>query len=136
MRLSVMLPLQGAAVLALSGMLAACTVAVDEGPGYRPPPRPEHRYCTREYEPVCASRGRDRKTFSNGCEAERSGYRIVGRGECRRHDDVGSRPPPRACTMEYAPVCGSKRGRLRTFSNACTARASDYRVIGRGPCRG
>ena len=135
MKLSVMLSLQGAAVIALSGVLAACTVAVDEGPGYRPPPRPEQRYCTREYEPVCASRGRDRKTFSNACVAKRSGYRIVSRGECRRHDDGGGRPS-RACTMEYAPVCGRRGRDFRTFSNSCTARASDYHVIGEGPCRG
>ena len=135
MKLTLTLSLQGAAMLILSGLLSACTVAVDEGPGYRPPPRPEPRYCTREYEPVCARRGHDRQTFPNGCMAERAGYRIVGRGECRRHDDEGGRPS-RACTMEYAPVCGRRGRDFRTFSNACTARASDYRVIGEGSCRG
>lgn len=139
MRLSAILPLQGVAVLFLSGLLGSCTVAVEEGgPGYHRPPPPEQRYCTREYEPVCARRGRDRQSFSNGCLAERAGYRIVSRGTCRGEFDRPDRPGrrPTVCTREYAPVCGQKRGRFRTFGNACEARAADYRVVSRGSCRG
>ncbi|WP_425437256.1 hypothetical protein [Novosphingobium guangzhouense] len=42
---------------------------------------------------------------------------------------------PAMCTREYAPVCGEKRERRQTFSNACMARADGYRVIGQGECR-
>lgn len=122
---------QGFTILFLSGLLAACTVVVDDGPGPRPrPPRPEPEFCTREYEPVCARRGGDRQTFANACLAERSGYRIVRDGPCRD----GGGEEPTFCTREYAPVCARRHGELRTFPNACEARAADYRVVDNGPC--
>ena len=52
------------------------------------------------------------------------------------------RPPrprpekPIACTQEYAPVCAAKGRQRKTFSNACMARAEQYRVISDGVCRG
>lgn len=57
--------------------------------------------------------------------------------------DVGpsySRPPPppprpAMCTMEYAPVCGQRSGRVQTFANACQARAASFSIINRGQCR-
>jgi len=47
------------------------------------------------------------------------------------------RPPanPQICTMEYAPVCGQRGPSVRTFSNACQARAANFTVINRGQCR-
>jgi hypothetical protein len=47
------------------------------------------------------------------------------------------RPVPRpgvACTFEYAPVCGRRGDRERTFSNACLARVEGFRVVHRGRC--
>jgi len=44
-------------------------------------------------------------------------------------------PRPQACTFEHAPVCGQRGDRLRTFSNACLARAEGFRVVNRGQCR-
>lgn len=38
--------------------------------------------CTREYRPVCASNGKIWKSFSNGCMAEASGYRVKKPGNC------------------------------------------------------
>ncbi|MEK1892834.1 MAG: Kazal-type serine protease inhibitor domain-containing protein [Rhizobium sp.] len=57
--------------------------------------------------------------------------------------DVGpsySRPPPppprpAMCTMEYAPVCGQRSGRVQTFTNACQARTAGFAIINRGQCR-
>ncbi len=43
------------------------------------------------------------------------------------------RPP--MCTMEYAPVCGERGNRTRTFSNSCQARADGFNVVHRGECR-
>lgn len=150
--------LAGAAVLLSSGLLTAC-VAVEEGPGYRPPPprpRPPAQACTMEYRPVCGVRGSDSRTFGNSCQARAEGYRISHQGECRSSggpgwggrpggdrpgwDRPGSRPdrpdrPSRACTREYAPVCASSRGQLRTFPNACEARAAEWRVVRSGSCR-
>lgn len=62
---------------------------------------------------------------------------------CTVEVDPGpSRPPTRPwppqqqmCTMEYAPVCGERGGRLQTFGNACQARNSGFMIVGRGECR-
>lgn len=131
----------GLAVMAT--ILAACTVVVEDGPDRRPPSRPDGPgICTREYAPVCGQRGDDRRTFGNACMARADGYRIVGQGECRRGgggDGGGGgwgRPPQQACTMDYRPVCGERRGDRQTFSNACVAEAEGYRVVREGECRG
>ncbi len=47
------------------------------------PGRPGAGACTREFMPVCAQRGNDRRTFPNRCEANRAGYRIMSSGQCR-----------------------------------------------------
>ncbi len=113
-------------------VLSACTVVVeDEGP--RPGPGPGPGYCTREYEPVCARRYGERRTFANSCLADRAGYRIVRRGECRSEGGGGG-DEPRFCTREYRPVCAQRRGNYRTFGNACEADAAGWRVVGNGEC--
>ena len=67
-----------AIALALTTLiLASCVVEVEEVPPTRP------GICTREYAPVCATRGTREKTFGNACEARQSGWNIIGRGECR-----------------------------------------------------
>lgn len=125
-------------LFALAGLvvLTSCVV-VDDGPG-RPYPGPlepeEPRFCTREYEPVCARADGDRRTFGNACEARRAGYRIIRDGECRRRDDDDSGEEPRFCTREYAPVCARRGGHERTFGNACEAEAANYRIVAPGEC--
>jgi len=128
-----MMSLQAAVVLMVGGLLAACTVVVDEGPDYRPLPPERPRVCTAEYVPVCARRGRERQSFSNGCMAERAGYRVVREGLCRGEFEGGD-DGRTFCTREYAPVCARRRGDVRTFPNACEARSARWRVIGDGPC--
>lgn len=123
-------------LLALSGLavLSACVVVEDPGPRPRPiPPDDGPRYCTREYDPVCAVDSGERRTFGNACEARLAGYRIVSGGECRRREP---RPDPRPgfCTREYAPVCARRGGEIRTFGNACEADAARFRVVSPGPC--
>ncbi|MGI6856037.1 Kazal-type serine protease inhibitor domain-containing protein [Mesorhizobium sp. 1B3] len=52
--------------------------------------------------------------------------------------EVDQRPVPsrpQACTFEHAPVCAQRGGQQRTFSNACLARSSGFRVLHRGQCR-
>lgn len=43
---------------------------------------------------------------------------------------------PKVCTKEYAPVCGAKGYKRKTFSNACMAQAKGYSVIKEGKCLG
>lgn len=129
MKLSPMRLAQGAALVVTAlTVLQACTVVVDEpGPG----PGPGPQFCTREYDPVCARRDGERRTFSNRCVAEQAGWRVTRRGECRDDGDGGSQ---QACTMEYRPVCAQRRGNLRTFSNRCSAEAEGWRVVDQGSC--
>jgi hypothetical protein len=110
-------------------MLSACTVAVDEGP------EPGPQFCTREYNPVCARRGGERRTFSNSCLADRAGYDVIRQGECRSDGGGGGNDGPRACTREYNPVCARRGGERRTFSNSCVADQAGYDVIRQGECR-
>lgn len=51
-------------------------------------------------------------------------------------EDSGPRPirPQPMCTMEYDPVCGQRAGQRETFANACQARSSGFRIVGRGEC--
>ena len=126
------------AILTLAA-LAGCGVV--EGPV-----EPDPQYCTREYAPVCARRGDDRRTFPNECEAERSGYYVIRDGECRRgrpeypDEPRPPRPPrperPQACPMIYAPVCARRGNDRQTFDSACHADAAGYDVIRNGECGG
>lgn len=122
-------------LIALALLVGSCTVVVDEGPRPAPPrPRPP-AMCTMEYAPVCAARGPNRQTFANSCRADVAGYRILHRGQCRGDSQWGGGSPrPVACTREYRPVCARRGSTIRTFSNACEARAADFRIIGNGRC--
>lgn len=42
---------------------------------------------------------------------------------------------PQMCTIEYAPVCGVRNNRQRSFGNSCQARAEGYRIVNNGQCR-
>jgi hypothetical protein len=123
--------------------LAACTVTVDEGNPPRPGPRPE--ICPRIYQPVCATRFKERSTFPNACVADSRGYDILYRGECRRRPPISEPdfpPAPRpfpddtgvVCPSFTAPVCARRGGILRTFQNACIAQGSGFSVVDDGPC--
>lgn len=126
------------AILTLA-VLAGCVVV--EGPV-----EPDPQYCTREYAPICARRGDDRRTFPNECEAERAGYYVIRDGECRRDrpeypdEPRPPRPPrpdrPQACPMIYAPVCARRGNDRQTFDSACHADAAGYDVIRSGECGG
>jgi hypothetical protein len=122
------------AIIALA-VLAGCVVV--DGP-VAPDPGPQ--FCTREYAPVCARSGSDRRTFSNECEADRAGYRIIRDGECRRDRPDDPRPPrpdrPQMCPEMYAPVCARRGNDRQTFTSACHASAAGYDVIRNGECRG
>jgi Kazal-type serine protease inhibitor domain len=118
------------AALCVAMMAAACTVAVDDNPLPRPGPQPQ--ICTREYVPVCAARNGERRTFSNECIAETSGFRVISDGECRR----GPPSRPIGCPEDvYAPVCAARPGERQTFDNSCEAEAKGYQVIQNGQCR-
>jgi hypothetical protein len=89
--------------------------------------------CTLEHAPVCARQGSRERSFSNACNAQAAGFRVVHRGEC-----LMSSPPgvgrPVACTREFAPVCAVRGSAVRTFDNGCLARASGFRTIRAGSC--
>lgn len=43
-------------------------------------------------------------------------------------------PGPVTCTAQYDPVCARRGNDRQTFSNACVAESSGYRVVRRGEC--
>ncbi|MDM9628820.1 Kazal-type serine protease inhibitor [Rhizobium sp. S152] len=155
MRLTELLQPKKLALIVLIPMLSACTVDADPGYSRPPPPRPspsQPQMCTMEYAPVCGERGGRTQTFGNACQARNSGFRIVGRGECRRQPPITPpRPepprPPRPerpepptrpggiCTREYRPVCGQRGPQMQTFPNACEAGNSGFRIVAQGQCR-
>ncbi|HHZ10797.1 MAG TPA: protease inhibitor [Rhizobiales bacterium] len=46
-------------------------------------PRPEDgTFCPKIYDPVCARRGPEFKTFGNECLADAAGYRVIQNGPC------------------------------------------------------
>ncbi|WP_421091224.1 Kazal-type serine protease inhibitor family protein [Pseudochrobactrum sp. MP213Fo] len=55
--------------------------------------------------------------------------------EGRPHYPPARPNQPQMCTMEYAPVCGVRNNRERTFANGCQARAEGYRIVNNGQCR-
>jgi hypothetical protein len=41
---------------------------------------------------------------------------------------------PKACTLNYLPVCAKRHGVVRTYSNACGATADRAKIVADGPC--
>jgi hypothetical protein len=93
------------------------------------PPIGLQAMCPSIYEPVCAEKGGDSRTFGNACLARRDGFAVTSEGKCS-----GGSGLPRFCTKEYQPVCGEKDGQRRSFGNACEAASENYRVVGQGNC--
>jgi hypothetical protein len=93
------------------------------------PPIGLQTMCPSVYEPVCAEKAGDSRTFGNACLARREGFAVTAEGRCG-----GGSGLPRFCTREYRPVCGEKNGARRMFGNACEAAAEDYTVVREGSC--
>jgi hypothetical protein len=85
--------------------------------------------CPSVYQPVCAGKARETRSFGNACLAQREGFSVISRGACG-----GSGGLPRFCTKQYDPVCGEKNGERKVFGNACEARAEDFAVVHEGQC--
>jgi hypothetical protein len=86
--------------------------------------------CASIYQPVCASKTGETRTFPNACLATNAGFTPVGPGSC----DGGRSALPRFCSKQYAPVCGERDGVRRAFGNECEARAEDFAVVRDGSC--
>lgn len=46
------------------------------------PPPDTRAMCQSIYQPVCASKGDERRTFANACLAVRAGFTVVAQGDC------------------------------------------------------
>jgi hypothetical protein len=128
-------------------LLTSCVVVESERPG--PPPRGEA--CLMVYDPVCAERRGQIRTYGNACEAGQARARILYPGECRPQSGPRPRPGPQpgpgprprpgpgpdqiSCPMVYEPVCGDLNGQVRTYGNGCEAGVAGARVLYEGECR-
>lgn len=71
--------LSGVVALAAAAMvLSGCEVTEASGDVYRSGP-----ICPMIYDPVCAERRGQERTFPNACEAQAQNWRIVSSGQCR-----------------------------------------------------
>lgn len=96
----------------------------------------EDRTCPANYDPVCAQKDGYKRTFGNRCEANRSGYTVLGHGECGSISTPPPPPtPPQVCPTIYQPVCAQKGFQRQTFGNACEASRNNFSLIYQGPCR-
>lgn len=107
--------------------------------------------CTMEYAPVCGQPPMPTcpagmaciqsfpapKTYSNTCMMKADGAALIHTGECEAS-------LPKACTREYAPVCGMKQVQCITtpcnpvrtdYGNRCMAEADGATSITEGTCQ-
>ena len=91
-------------------MLATVAAALADGN----PTFDRDTICASIYQPVCASKAGESRTFPNACLAEGAGFTPVGQGACGEASVL-----PRFCTKEFAPFCGERNGVRREFGNAC-----------------
>jgi hypothetical protein len=90
-------------------------------------------FCTAQWAPVCALKDGAEKTYSNvGC-AKADSAEVIGEGQCGDQTPTPTKTPI-FCTENYDPVCGSKDGAQKTYSNACFAKADDAKVVAEGAC--
>ncbi|XP_046811559.1 uncharacterized protein LOC124420985 [Lucilia cuprina] len=110
------------------------------------------KFCTREFNPVCAKLNEELKEFSNKCELELwncetdEKWELVKMGRCsatiKPASAVQSSPNkcPKFCTREFDPVCAKLNEELREFSNKCVLESwkceSDekWELVNLGPC--
>jgi len=106
-------------------LLATVTAALADGnPAFDP-----DTICASIYQPVCASKAGESRTFPNACLAKGAGFTPVGQGACGEASVL-----PRFCTREFAPVYGERNGVRREFGNVCEARAQDFAVVSGRAC--
>jgi hypothetical protein len=80
-----------AAIAVTSAMIVLGTAGTSEAKGKKKvaaPPPPPPAFCTWEYKPVCAEKGKQKFTYSNACWAAKDGAKVVSQGPCKTKEAV------------------------------------------------
>lgn len=115
--------LLGAAVLTAAALsLSGCEVTETSG-NYSAGPM-----CPANYNPVCAERRGEERTFPNACQARQSDWRIVSSGQCSAGDYRNDRRDRDGWSRDYRDSSGAPddwRGRDRNRDGNQTRRDRD-----------
>ena len=112
-------------ILPAALMLATVAAALADGN----PTFDRDTICASIYQPVCASKAGESRTFPNACLAVGAGFAPIGQGACGEASVL-----PRFRTKVFAPVCPRRGPNVRTFPNRCEAEGAGYRMVSDGPC--
>ncbi len=112
-------------LLVAMAVIGLRTAAAGSDPAFDPA-----KICASVYQPVCASKAGESRTFPNACLSKGAGFTPASQGAC----GSGKSLLPRFCSKQHGPVCGERQGVRRGFGNECEARAQDFTVLRDGDC--
>ena len=98
-----------------------------------PAPGSAAGFCTAQWAPVCGVKDGVQKTYSNAGCAKADDAEVTREGQCGEGAPKPT-PTPIFCTENYDPVCATKDGAQKTYSNACFAKAGGATVTAAGEC--
>lgn len=88
----------------------------------------DKKWCSSEYDPLCAKKDWVTKTYSNPCTAVLDQAEELYKGECKKEDWT-------ACAKDFSPVCAYKDWNYTSYLNACFAKANWAEIRDQSECQ-